>query len=61
MAATKLVALLLLLGLVFTTGVFSDAVIDGGEEPKPVGSNGGVASASEIQSDQLNAKIRALG
>ncbi|KAG2308217.1 hypothetical protein Bca52824_027965 [Brassica carinata] len=45
MAAAKLVSLLLL--FVFTTGIFSDA----GEEP---------TSASEIQLDQLNAKIRAL-
>ncbi|ESQ46428.1 hypothetical protein EUTSA_v10000173mg [Eutrema salsugineum] len=60
MTAAKLVASLLLLALVFTTGVFSDAEIDGGEEPKPAGSDGGVTSASEIKLDQLNAKIRVL-
>lgn len=57
MAAAKLVALLLLLALVFnfTTCIFADAGIDGGDEPK-LRSDGG-----DIELDQLNAKIRALG
>ncbi|KAG7641899.1 hypothetical protein ISN44_As02g018770 [Arabidopsis suecica] len=56
MAAAKLVALLLLLALVFnfTTCIFADAGIDGGDEPK-LRSDGG-----DIELDQLNAKIRAL-
>lgn len=61
MAAAKPVALLLLIALVFTTGVFADAGIDGGEEPKIAGSDGGVDLASEIELEQLNAKIRSLG
>lgn len=61
MAAAKLGALLLLFALVFTTGVFADAGIDGGGEPKLAGSDGGVDLASEIELEQLNAKIRALG
>ncbi|CAH8390001.1 unnamed protein product [Eruca vesicaria subsp. sativa] len=61
MALSKFVALLLLFALVFTTGVFSDAGIDGGDEPTTAGSvGGGSDSASKIQLDQLNAKIRAL-
>uniref|UniRef100_A0A1J3CPY0 Uncharacterized protein n=1 Tax=Noccaea caerulescens TaxID=107243 RepID=A0A1J3CPY0_NOCCA len=60
MAAAKLVALLLLIAFVFTTGVFADAGIDGGEEPKIAGSDGGVDLASEIELEQLNAKIRSL-
>ena len=56
MAAAKLVALLLLLALVFTTTVFADA----GEEPEVVDAAGSDGS-SKIQLDQLNAKIRALG
>ncbi|KAH0901122.1 hypothetical protein HID58_040625 [Brassica napus] len=55
MAAAKLVALLLLLALVFTTTVFADA----GEEPEVVDAAGSDGS-SKIQLDQLNAKIRAL-
>ncbi|KAL1207122.1 hypothetical protein V5N11_002128 [Cardamine amara subsp. amara] len=62
MAAAKLVALLLLIAFVsnFTTSVFADAGINGGEEPKLDGSDGGVASSSEIELDQLNVKIRSL-
>lgn len=57
MAAAKLVALLLLVALVFnfTTCVFADAGINGREELK-LRSDGG-----QIELDQLNAKIRALG
>ncbi|KAG2286324.1 hypothetical protein Bca52824_045928 [Brassica carinata] len=51
-AAKKLVAWFLLLAFVFTTGVFSDA----GQEPTSAES----VSGSEIQLDQLNAKIRSL-
>ncbi|VVB08884.1 unnamed protein product [Arabis nemorensis] len=53
MAAAKLVALLLI-AFVFTTGVFADAGIDG-EEPKLETTVG-----SQIEFDQLNAKILAL-
>lgn len=52
MAVSKVVALFLLFALVLTTGVFSDF---GGEEPTTHG------SASEIQLEQLHAKIHALG
>ncbi|KAF2616657.1 hypothetical protein F2Q68_00042011 [Brassica cretica] len=50
MAVAKVVALLLLFALVLTTGVFSD------EEPTTT-----PGSASEIQLEQLHAKIHALG
>ncbi|KAF2590507.1 hypothetical protein F2Q70_00041365 [Brassica cretica] len=49
MAVAKVVALLLLFALVLTTGVFSD------EEPTTT-----PGSASEIQLEQLHAKIHAL-
>ncbi|XP_010526281.1 PREDICTED: leucine-rich repeat and coiled-coil domain-containing protein 1-like [Tarenaya hassleriana] len=56
MAAMKLVSLFLL-ALVFTSGVFANAgVADDGT----TGSDGGDALVSEIQIDQLNAKIYAL-
>ena len=50
MAVAKVVALLLLFALVLTTGVFSD------EEPTTT-----PGSASEIQLEQLHAKIHTLG
>ncbi|CAH2061238.1 unnamed protein product [Thlaspi arvense] len=60
MAAARLVALFLLFALVFTTGVFSDAGFDGGDDPTLAGFVGGVDSASKIKLDELNAKIRLL-
>ncbi|CAN8326757.1 unnamed protein product [Cochlearia groenlandica] len=58
MAASKLVALLLL-GLVFTTTVFADAGI-GSDESEIVDAVGSDDGSLKIQLDQLNAKIRAL-
>uniref|UniRef100_A0A1J3GRZ1 Uncharacterized protein n=1 Tax=Noccaea caerulescens TaxID=107243 RepID=A0A1J3GRZ1_NOCCA len=52
MSAAKLVALLLVIALVFTTTVFADE----SENGDAAGSDG----SSKIQLDQLNAKIRAL-
>ncbi|CAH2077377.1 unnamed protein product [Thlaspi arvense] len=57
MAASKLVALLLL-ALVFTTTVFADAGV-GSDEAEIVDAAGSDGS-SKIQLDQLNAKIRSL-
>lgn len=56
MATAKLLLAFLLLALVFTTTVFSDAV----DEPEVVDAAGSDVS-SKIQLDQLNAKIQALG